>query len=118
MSVRTTISTMSMVLLGAVLSLAVLAQAPSPEKKAKPTAKESRVSGMVQSIDKGASTITVRKGTTDRFVVYNDQTQFTFQNKLSSLQEVKERRKVVCLGKFDDRNRLVATRIEVKRETP
>jgi hypothetical protein len=116
MNVRRTILTLIAVCLGVALSLTLLAQAPAQEKKAKTTTKEDRVSGMVQSIDKQASTITVRKENTDRFVVYSEQTKVTKQNKPASLQDVKERQRIVCVGKFDEKNRLVATRIDIRRE--
>jgi cytochrome c-type biogenesis protein CcmE len=118
MRVRRTLSIAIVVLLGLGLSLTLLAQVPAQEKKTTTPAKGDRVSGMVQSIDKQTSTITVRKNNTDRFVIYSEQTKFTKQNKPASVQDLKERQRIVCMGRFDEKNRLVATRIDIRRERP
>jgi len=82
------------------------------------TAKESRIDGTIQSVDKGTKTVVVRlRGKQDtRQVVYDDKTQFTFRNKAASLDEVKEGRRVICLGTLGDKNRLMATRVDVRDE--
>jgi hypothetical protein len=97
-----------------VLSLALTTSVNAQEKKAK--SDESRVSGAVHMINKDTSTITVRERRTNvqRQVVYNAQTKFTYQNKPGSLDDVKDGRRVICLGKFDEKTRLVATRVDVR----
>jgi hypothetical protein len=107
-------------LFGIVLSLTLTSQSTAQEKEKKPAAKvkEDRLSGMVQMIDKNTSTITLRKGNITRSVVYNNDTKFTKRNKPGSLDEVKEGRRLICMGKFDEKTRLVATRIDVRTETP
>jgi Cu/Ag efflux protein CusF len=104
---------------GIVLSLTLTtganAQETKPEAKSK---KADRLSGTVQMIDKNASTITLRKDNITRSVVYNNDTKFTKRDKPGSLDDVKEGRRLICLGKFDEKSRLVATRIDVRTETP
>jgi Cu/Ag efflux protein CusF len=118
MIVRRTISILIMVLLGGFLSLTLLAQAPAKAEKAKAAPKGDKVDGRVHMIDKATSTITLRKGTVEKHVVYSDQTKFTKQNKPASLEDVKEGVRVICVGKFDEKNRLVATRVDVRAEKP
>ena len=118
MIVRRTISILIMLLLGSLLSLTLLAQEPAKAEKAKTAPKEDRVEGRVHMVDKATSTITVRKGTVNKLVVYSDQTKFTKQNKPASLEDVKEEVRVICVGKFDEKNRLVATHVDVRAEKP
>ena len=80
--------------------------------------KADRVEGNVQSIDKATNTVTVTlrgKGNTVQ-VVFSDKTHFTFRNKDSSVDEVKTGRHVICMGKLNDKNQLIATRIDVRDE--
>jgi hypothetical protein len=89
------------------------AKAP-PKEKAK-ASDEQRVEGTVQAIDKATKTIQVRmRGkTASRPVTYTDATKFTFRNKTSTLDEVKDGRRVICLGKPDGKN-WVASRVDVR----
>jgi hypothetical protein len=82
------------------------------------TKKPDRVEGNVQSIDKATKTVTVRlRGKMNTVnVVYNDKTSFTFRNKPGSLDKVKDGRHVICLGRLDGKNQLMATRIDVRDE--
>jgi hypothetical protein len=82
------------------------------------TAKEDRIDGTIQSLDKASKTIVVRlrgKGDTKQ-VVYDDSTKFTFRNKPGSIDDAKDGRRVICLGKYDDKAKLVATRVDVRDE--
>lgn len=97
------------IILGLSLVMLVMAQA---KKAAQPT--EDRISGIVQMIDKKTSTITVRRDNIRRLVVYNENTKFTKVNEPGSLDEVKEGVRVICLGKFDEKARLIATRVDVR----
>lgn len=91
-----------------VLSVVMGAQ----EKKA--AAKEDRISGTVSSLDKNAKTMRVQRGNVFRVVIFDDATKFTFRNKPSSIDDVREGRRVICLGKFNDKSALVASRIDVR----
>jgi Cu/Ag efflux protein CusF len=108
-------------LLGTALTLPSAAgQASQKEdEKVKAAAGESRIDGTVHMIDSAAKTITVRvRGKTEqRQVTYTDKTEFTFRNKPAKLEEVKEGRRVIVLGKVNDKNQVVATRIDVRDES-
>ena len=77
-----------------------------------------RVEGNVKSIDQATKTVTVApRGKTNTVqVVFSDKTVFTFRNKAASVDEVQEGRRVICVGKLNDKSQLVATRIEVRDE--
>src|SRR6266436_578615 len=95
------------------LSLAVMASAQDQKKT---STKQDRLSGTVHMVDKDASTIIIRKGIVQRTaVIYNAETQFTIQNKPGgSIDDVIVGRQVICLGTFNDKTQLVATRIDVR----
>ena len=80
--------------------------------------KADRVEGNVKSIDQATKTVTVApRGKTNTVqVVFSDKTAFTFRNKAASVDEVKEGRRVICVGKLNDKHQLMATRIEVRDE--
>jgi hypothetical protein len=99
--------------LAVLLSLFLASQGLAQKKKVAKV-KEDRVSGTVQMINKDTSTITVRSGNLQRQVVYSADTKFTKVNKPGSLDEVKEGVRVICLGKYDEKVRLIATRVDVR----
>jgi hypothetical protein len=101
--------------LGVLLALALVSQGVAQEKKKAAPPKEDRVSGTIQTMNKDASSFTVRtSGNIQRTVVYNADTKFTKVNQPGSIDEVKEGVRVICVGKFDEKARLVATRIDVR----
>jgi hypothetical protein len=91
------------------------AQAGSAQGKSQ-SPKEQRVDGTVRMMDKAAKTITVRvRGrVNERVVVYNDKTEFTFRNKKGALEDVADGRRVIVLGTPNDKNQLVARRIDIR----
>jgi len=99
--------------LGVLLVLFLASQGLAQKKKAAQP-KEDRVSGTVQMINKDTSTLTVRRGNLQRQVIYNADTKFTKVNKPGSLDEVKEGVRVICLGKYNDKVQLIATRVDVR----
>jgi hypothetical protein len=97
----------------AVLLLAVAGTVIAKEKKAAGT-KQDRVEGRVQMINKDTSTITVTaKNNVQRQVVYSSDTKFTYRNKPGSIDDVKDGRRVICLGKFEG-VKLMASRVDVR----
>jgi hypothetical protein len=100
------------------ICLVPLVTTAAPQKEGKDTPKEERIEGNVQAIDKATKTVTVtlRGKPMQRQVVYGDTTKFTFRNKASSVDELKDGRHVICLGKTNDKNQLIATRIDVRDE--
>jgi hypothetical protein len=93
------------------LILAVIASAQDQKKT---STKEDRLSGTVHTIDKDASAIIIRQSAIRRRVIYNAETKFTIQNKPGSIDDVIVGRKVNCLGSFNDKSQLLATRVEVR----
>ena len=86
--------------LGVVVGMAI-----GPASGAEKKAKEGRITGKVQMIDKDKSTIAVMKGTTPQQVVYNSDTKWMSgtqaSNQPSSLDKLKENWYINCAGKFD-----------------
>jgi hypothetical protein len=107
--------------LGGLLALFMTFSATAQEQKAEksPKAKTAkaavdRLSGRIQMINKETSTITIERGTMKRAVLFSSDTKITYLNKPSTMEEVKEGRRVICLGKFNDKAQLVAVRIDVR----
>ncbi len=76
-----------------------------------------RIEGYVVTVDKDKSSLTVRQKSGTNIVwkvVYNADTKFTYRNAPSKVDEVKDGRRVICLGKFDDKTTLTAARIDVR----
>ena len=101
-------------LAGVVLILSLAAMSSADDQK-KPSTKEDRLTGTVHMIDKDTSTIIIRKGAVQRKIVYNAETKFTIQNKPGgSIDDVIVGRRAICLGRFNDKTQLVATRVDVR----
>ena len=106
--------------LGLFLGL-VLVSAPlqAGQKDSKTAAgKQDRIDGTIHMIDKTAKVITVRlRGKPDqREATFDDKTAFTYRNKPATVDEAKEGRRVIVLGKMTDKGQLVATRVDVRDE--
>jgi hypothetical protein len=105
-----------MIALALTVSLVLVSGAYSQMKK-EPVSGLDRLDGTVQSIDKATSTITIRQRGTINLqwqIVYSKDTRFTYRNGPSSFDEVKEGRRVICLGKGEGTGRLVATRVDIR----
>ena len=61
-----------------VLCLSLACVAINPAGAAEKKAKEGQINGRVQMIEKDKSTIVVRKGTTQRQVIYNSDTKWMY----------------------------------------
>ena len=74
-----------------------------------------RLTGTVHMVDKDTSTIIIRKGAVQRKVFYNTETKFTIQEKThGSIDDVIVGRRAICVGTFNDKTQLVATRVDVR----
>ena len=101
-------------LAGLCLLLSLTARASAADQNTTPT-KEDRLTGTIHRIDRDASTIIIRKGADQHKVVYNAETKFTFQNKPgASIDDVIVGRRAICLGTFNDKTQLTATRVDVR----
>ena len=98
----------------AVFLFLILGGVVSAQDQKKTSTKEDRLSGTVHTIDKDASAIIIRQGAVQRRVIYNAETKFTIQNKPGSIDDVIVGRQVNCLGSFNDKSQLMATRVEVR----
>ena len=106
------------VAMGLCLAIALTLSGPvvAQEKTAAP--KLTRVEGNVQSIDTATKMVTVRlRGKTNTVpVLFSDKTLFTFRNKAGSVDQVKDGVHVICLGAYNDKQQLIASRIDVRDE--
>ncbi len=102
------------------LTIGVCLALPALEARQKDTksaeGKQDRIDGSIHMFDKDTKVVTVRlRGKPDqRQVIYDDKTAFTFRNKPATLDEVKEGRRVIAVGKNNDKNQLIATRIDIR----
>jgi hypothetical protein len=108
MKIRFAISTgLLIALLAAMAVTSVMAQGKAEKKDA-----EQNVQGSIQAINKDASTITVKVGTTTRVVSHNASTKFLYGHsndaKAGSLAQVKEGYYISCAGAFDSKGQLMA----------
>ena len=105
-----------MIGLALVLSLVLVSGLSAQIKKDAKTGLD-RLEGIVRSVDKATSTITITQVGDVKAqwqVVYNAQTAFTFRNGASALTEVKDGRRLICLGKTDSKGRLEASRVDIR----
>jgi hypothetical protein len=73
--------------------------------------------GRVVRIDKEKSTLDVRQSGPSMVtftVAWDDKTYFSHRNEASSLDKLEEGGKVICLGTFDEGNRMMAKRIDMR----
>jgi len=92
-----------------------LAFTASAQDQKKSSTKEERLSGTIHMVDKDTSSMIIRKGAVQRKVVYNAETKLTIHNKPGgSVDDLIVGRRVTCLGKFNDKTQLVATRVDVR----
>ena len=98
--------------LGLVLTVC-LVQGQEKEKKV-PSPKQDRVNAVIHSVDKANSSFIVRRGTQDMSVVYDSRTTITYLNKPSNADELKEGRRVICLGSVNGKKQLEASQIDIR----
>jgi hypothetical protein len=98
------------------LVLATALVAPVSLSYAQDKAKEDRVTGTVQLVNKDTKTILVtgEAGNAQRQVLYDADTKVTKDNKPGSLDDVQNGRRVICLGKTDDKGQFLARHIDVR----
>ena len=87
-----------------------------PAALANAQAKEDRVTGTVQLVKKDTMTILVtgEAGNAQHQVVYNADTKVTKDNKAGSIDDLSTGKRVICLGKLNDKGQLVARHIDVR----
>ena len=80
-----------------------------------------RLEGIVVSIDKEKSEITIRQKattSTEWKVAYTPDTKYSFRNEPAKIDAVKEHLRVICLGTFgtENKTKLTAARIDVRTD--
>jgi hypothetical protein len=98
----------------AVVFLFLIPGMASAQDQKQTSTKEGRLTGTVHRIDKDTSTIIIRKGAVQRKVVYTAETKFTIQNRPGTIDDVIVGRRAICLGTFNDKAQLIATRVDVR----
>lgn len=76
-----------------------------------------RVEGLVKSIDKAKSTFSVQQTDTSKVlwqIAFDQNTKFTYRNSASSVDDLKEGQRVVCLGKAGSTGKLTAVRVDMR----
>jgi hypothetical protein len=96
-----------------VLAVSLSTSLQAQEKKV-PAPKQDRVNAVVHSVNKAGSSFIVRRGTQDMEVLYDSHTTITYQNKPSSADEIKEERRVICLGNMNAKKQLEASQIDIR----
>jgi hypothetical protein len=103
------------VLLSLCLALTLSVLASAQEKGAAKKSDEDRVSGTIQNVSKDTSTLSVRtRQGIIRPVVWNADTKITKDKEAGKLEELKEGVRIIALGKFNEKNQLVATQIDIR----
>jgi len=85
------------------------------EKQAKATTqKQGRWHGVIVDFDKENSAIDVRKENVTKKVYYDSSTKWTEGKKTIDMSQFKEGSDVICLGTYDEKLNLHATRIDLR----
>ena len=77
-----------------------------------------RLEGTITGVDKDKSTLTVRQRSGNSNVVWTiawtADTKFTYRNEASTVDDLKDGRRVIVLGKFGEGSKMTAERIDVR----
>ncbi len=91
------------------------AKGEKKEKAKKTSMKEDRWSGTIIRSSKENSTLTVGKGTVEKTVAYDTNTTWTKMNKPGAdMSAFKDGSRVICVGHYDEKGRLMATRCDLR----
>jgi hypothetical protein len=80
------------------------------------SAKTARWHGIIIRSNKDESTLTVRREGIEKKVQYDSSTKWTRLNKPAEMGEFKDGADVICLGTYDEKGVLHATRIDLRRD--
>jgi hypothetical protein len=79
-----------------------------------------RIEGTVIGVNKKASTISIRQRSHANMawtIHYDEKTSFSYRNAESSLDDVKNGRRIICLGRYEEKggkNEMVAVVVDVR----
>lgn len=97
----------------ATIELAVPLAAQEKAEKAK-AAKEARWSGVIVRLNKDTSTLTVRKQHIEKIIHFDSSTKWTKGTQKADASQFTEGARVICLGKYEEKNEFVASRIDLR----
>src|SRR5437899_367309 len=112
------IVTLTVVILSFMMMLAASGTAQDQGTKADDSqgkmadAKYERVQVTIIRSNKDDSTLTVRRQNVERKVHYDSSTKWTRMNKPAEMTDFKDGADVICLGTYDEKGELHATRID------
>ena len=96
--------------------MAIAGTGQAQDKKARmDSAKTARWHGMIIRSNKDDSTFTVRRQNIEKTVQYDSSTKWTHLNKPAEMSEFKDGTDVICLGTYDEKGVLHASRIDLRR---
>jgi hypothetical protein len=95
------------------MTQAAMAQEQKPPQAAA-AAKEARWHGVIVNINEQTSSLDVRRQRITRTVYYDSSTKWTEGTKTTEMKEFKVGSDVICLGKFDEKGNIHATRIDLR----
>ncbi len=106
------------VLFASLLALSlVLAASTFAQVKQDTKTKLDRIEGLVQSVDKAKSTFSVQQMDPTQAlwkISFDEKTKFTYRNNASSVDDLKQGVRVVCLGKAGATGTLKAERVDLR----
>lgn len=76
--------------------------------------KPARWHGVIVRFDSDNSAMDVRRGSIEKKVYYDSSTKWTQGKTVIEMSQVKEGADVICLGKYDDKGQLHATRVDLR----
>lgn len=104
-------------LIGLFLGIALIPSMTAPVLgQAKKAEKQQRIDGMIAVISTDTSTITIQSKNVRLQVLYTAKTQFSFRNKPATVSDLKEGRRAICLVTSNEKNQMVATRIDLREK--
>lgn len=105
-------------IIGCVFALAgLVAAAAAPvayQEKALDATSQARWSGTIVRLNDTTSTVTVRKGHIEKDIHFEASTKWTKGTVNVDRSQFKEGSRVICLGKYDDKKKFVAERIDLR----
>lgn len=89
------------------------AQEGKDQAKAK-TIAEARWSGVIVRLNKGTSTVTVRKGHIEKVIHYDGSTKWTKGTGDVDQNQFTEGSRVICMGSYNEKKEFIASRIDLR----
>ena len=105
-----------LVVAGLAASAAVAQEAAGKSEKPAAAAKEARWHGRIDRMSADQSYLDVRKGSITKRIHFDSSTKWTKGTKPAEMSEFKDGADVICLGTYDAKGNLQATRIDLRAQ--